>query len=73
MYAIRHKDTFRWYYGTDKKYTPPRTKSSRQMVKLYNRRTEAEADLPDDDYEVVLISITPLDERRKYDNRPVSL
>lgn len=73
MYAIRHKDTFKWYYGIDRKFTPPRVKQSFHQAKFFNKRSEAEENLPSDDFEVVMIRATPLDERRHYDKRPVSL
>lgn len=68
MYAIRKKDTHRWYYGTDHKFTPPRAKTSRHIVRLFNTYEEAKAEKPNDDdeeYEIVGVGFRILEEHIK--------
>lgn len=41
MYAIINKHNFKWLYGTDWNYNPPKQRLSRNEVKLFRDKTEA--------------------------------
>lgn len=41
MYAIMNRDSKRWWYRTDKQYTPPRELTSRHVTYLFNTYQDA--------------------------------
>lgn len=72
MYAIRQKDTLRFYYGMDYKYSPPRVKTSARakLIRYYNSLEEAQNAQKrlGDDYEIVILHYEPMGVRRAKDN-----
>lgn len=48
MWAIRDDRTKRFYNGLDEKYTPPRPRLSRNIMKVYRTDREAVASLPEE-------------------------
>ena len=46
MYAVRDRDTKKWFNGMDLKYDPPRQKLSRKHITVWNTRDDAERFIP---------------------------
>lgn len=61
MYAIRHKKTNKWVYGTDYRYDPPRQKTSENNALLFEYDFQVETALltrkMNNNYEIVEVEL----------------
>lgn len=61
MYAIRHKKTKKWVYGTDYRYDPPHQRTSEDNALLFEYDFQAETALKtrrvSEDYEIVEVEL----------------
>jgi len=68
MYAIRQKDSLRFFYGFDYNFHPPRAKVSvkNKLLRYFNSIEDAENALRrlGDDYEIVTLHYEPMGVRR---------
>ena len=67
MWAIRHKQTKAWVYGTDRRYYPRRQRTSMERLLTYATLEEAEVDFrcrrcSPRYYEIVPIRVTEVDD-----------